>query len=684
VQEQTPLRRLSLLRPAGLLSALLLGVIASASLAAKDIGILVDRSLSVDQANRDEAVKLIEGLMAGKVDDGVRGKWRLIDETWSEDDPGQREMRQKELTNLRTLAGGQNGEALASGKYRLFLGDFGDLETVKKLASVEWRGIEGDVGPQITKWASEMTPTDKETHFELARATAASRLGAADEFYFFVVSDGVEDLVNWPATDYLDPAKLKDPAALEKGDFRDRVKARTLEMMNLKRQSGEDLVVKGSVRPGYTDSERGTLSSFKKNFSERLLGRFALSGPELKTFFGTHPGKVPVNVYIYSARPKGSLTVRFTTPADSSQQSPHPISLTSSNIKWKLDLPAGESANDYHLDLAIHEPSSNSELALKPVQGDGCALFDVFPDLKNGEYELRLAAAKPGGKPVRSSAFVSVKRSAPSLAFVDEFEKATDRPVARHFDPRRDDDILGQKIAWKWTSDTPELGAPIKLDRALAFFDEDAGETKPRLETVAPLSPGVTSLPLGQLLTGGDQAEEPLPLGGTYRLTLRAEWPDHTRATATAWFVLPEPNLAILGKSTVRESAETPRAVEKDETIKIGNWMHRWENFSYKLNLFRKEGSDWQPLEGTSTEWPLQLENKSSSGALIRVTKSFPGELKYQVTFGPENDAKREVVDCPLASGFVQGTRFSILPWILGGLGGLTLLFFGWNLLRRK
>ncbi|MDB6079531.1 MAG: hypothetical protein JWO82_3278, partial [Akkermansiaceae bacterium] len=392
MQEQTPLRRRSLLRPAGLLSVLLVGLIAAGTLAAKDIGILVDRSLSVDQANRDEAVKLIEGLMVGHVDDAVRGKWRLIDETWSEDDPGQREMRQKELTNLRTLAGGQNGEALASGKYRLFLGDFGDLETVKKLSSVEWRGIEGDVGPQITRWATDLTPTDKETHFELARATAASRLGAADEFYFFVVSDGVEDLVNWPASDYLDAAKLKDPAALEKGDFRDRVKGRTLEMMNLKRQSGENLVVKGSIRPGYTDSERGTLSSFKKNFSERLLGRFALSGTELKSFFGTHPGKVPVNVYIYSARPKGSLSVRFTTPADSSAQSPHPVSLAASNVKWKLDIPAGENANDYHLDLAVHEPSSNSEIALKPVQGEGCSIFEVFPDLKNGEYELRLAA----------------------------------------------------------------------------------------------------------------------------------------------------------------------------------------------------------------------------------------------------------------------------------------------------
>ncbi|MDB6077320.1 MAG: hypothetical protein JWO82_1067, partial [Akkermansiaceae bacterium] len=207
---------------------------------------------------------------------------------------------------------------------------------------------------------------------------------------------------------------------------------------------------------------------------------------------------------------------------------------------------------------------------------------------------------------------------------------------------------------------------------------------KPRLETIATLNASTTTLPLGQLMTSGDMAEEPLPLGGTYRLTLRAEWADHTRATATAWFVLPEPNLAILGKSTVRESLDSPRVVSKDDTIKIGNWMHRWENFSYQLRVFRREGNDWQILEGTSAEWPLQLENKGSSGALIRVLRSFSGTLKYEVTFGPENDAKREVVDCPIATGVVQSAGSPILPWILGGLGVLTLLFFAWNLFRKK
>ncbi len=687
VQEQTPHRGTSRLRRAALTLAFAAGALVAHPLAAKDIGILVDRSMSVDQSNRDEAVKLIQGLMTGSVDPAVRGKWRLIEDASTEDDPAQRELRRQEFGNLSALIAGEPGNGLATGEFRLFLGEFGNLETVRKLQTVEWRAMQGDVGAEIARWAAAASPTDAETHFQLARATAAARIGAAREFYFFVVSDGVEDLVNWPVSDYLDAAKLRDPSALERGDFRDSAKARTLEMMNLKRAGGEDLVIRGGKRPGYNTAERGTLSAFERNFAERLLGRFTLTGPELRNFFQAHPGKVPVNVYVYSARPRSPLAVRFTTPADSSPQAPHPVSLSSSAIRWQLDVPAGDNPGDYHLDLTVHEPATNSEIARKPVSGDGGQLFDIFPDLANGDYELRLAAAKTGGQPARSSAFITVKRSAPVLAFLDDFAPATGRSVARRFDPRRDGDILGHGISWQWTADSPELGAPSRLERVLAFFEGSESDARPRLETRSSLPPASTSLPLGQLLTGGhdeDSSTDPLPLGGTYRLTLNATWPDGSRATASAWFILPEPNLAILGKSTAREGPDSPREVSKNESIRIGNWMHRWKNFGYDLAVFRREGNDWTLLDGGSHDWPLKLDTMGSGGAVVRVDKPFAGVLRYEVTFGPENENARELIDCPLAAGYVKSSGMPFLPWILGALAVLTLSFFGWNLFRKK
>jgi|GEM_PF-2229953 len=654
-------------------------------LMAKDIGILMDRSRSVEQGNRDEAVELVNGLLGGGIEPRIRGKWMIqADGISSEDDPGQRELRQQELANIRALLAGEAGKGLAGERFRLFLGSFGNLDTVRNLESEAWAEVSGSTSAKITEWAKTVAPSDNETHFELARATAAARLGGAGEFYFFVISDGVEDLVNWPVSSYLDASKIKDPAALAKGDFRDLEKARILEAYNLKRISGSTVKIGGKTYPGYDDSARGTLASFKKNFAERLLCRITLKGPDIQSFFAGHPEKkVPVSVSIYSARPKQAVGLAFTTPADSSAGQPHPVSRSADRIGWTLDLPAGQRLEDYGLELFARRASDSAEMGVKKVSGSEGALFQWFPDLANGDYELRLTATGKGVSPVVTSAFINVKRDAPRLAFLGELAEADRKESARIFDPRRDRDILGYKVAWNWTSgDKEDPGPPSKLERSLSYVD-DLDSTR-KLETVTKLSPEEKSAVLSKLLTADESSESALPLGGTYRLRLTATWPDGTVATpAEAWFVLPPPNLMILRKTA--ESESEPRIVEKGELIKIGNWMDRWtkHHFSYDLSVMKKEGGEWVPLEGSSSEWPLKLE-ETSNGPCIRVASSFSEVMRYRVSFGPDDDAKRELVECPEAFGFVETKGFPLLPWILGGLILLTLGFFGWNLLRKR
>ncbi len=654
-------------------------------LMAKDIGILMDRSKSVEQENRDEAVELINGLLAGNINPQIRGKWKIKDDVMpAEDDPGQRELRKQELENITKLIEGQPGKGLANDRFRLFLGSFGNLDTVKNLESEAWSEVTGPTGERITSWAKTVAPTDNETHFELARAVAASRLVGAREFYYFVISDGVEDLVNWPVSSYLEMAKIKDPQALERGDFRDLEKARVLEANNLKRIGGGTLKIGGKTYPGYDVAERGRLAAFKKNFAERLLCRITLKGPELQAFFAKYPEKkVPVSVSIYSARPKGSVTLRFAVPADSQAGQPHPVSRSADGIAWNLDVPAGERPEDYTQELFVRS-SSGAEMGSKVVTGKEGPLLQWFPDLQNGDYELRLVASRKGGAPVVTSAFVHVKRDAPKLAFLGQFAEAGAKQDARVFDPRRDRDILGYKVDWTWTSgDEADPGPPERLERTLSFVDDQDSTRK--LESVVKLTPSQKSSTLGALLMGDSASEEALPLGGTYRVRLTAKWADGTSATpAEAWFVLPPPNLKILGKAP--ESEGQPRIVEKGDSIKLGNWMDSWTKyrFSYELSVTRKEGDDWVPLEGSSGDWPLQLEETDDGQPSIRVKSSFPGTLRYSVSFGPDDDAKRELVECPEAAGFVEAQGFPLMPWLLGGVGLLTIVFFVWNLLRRR
>lgn len=647
----------------------------------------MDQSRSVEQANRDEAVELINGLLAGSVKPEIRGKWKLREDgAGAEDDPVQREMRKEELANLNALLAGQPGKGLATGNFRLFLGAFGNLDTVKKLESGAWTEVSGTVGEKITSWAKTIEPSDNETHFELARATAAARLGNAGEFYFFVISDGVEDLVNWPVSSYLDASKLKNAAALEKGDFRNTAKARVLESNNLERKNGKTLAIGGKTYPGYGSEERGVLAAFKKNFAERLLCRVTLSGPELQAFFAAHPErKVPVSVSIYSARPRGMVTAKFTTPADSEPGQPHPVSRSADAIAWTLDVPKGDKAEDYASEIFIRRVSDGADVARKAVSGFTGSVFQLFPDLPNGDYEMRLTASKSGVPPAVTSAFINVKRDAPKLAFTGELAQAGTRESARVFDPRRDREILAYKVSWDWSGeDGADIGPPAKLERVLSFVDDQDSSRK--LETVVKLPTGEKNSVLSNLLVGDDAGDGALPLGGTYRLTLRATWPDGSIATpASAWFVLPPPNLVILGKSSEKESEQAPRVIEKGDVIKIGNWMDRWTKygFCYELEVLEKDGDDWVSLKGSPSEWPLRLD-KSENGSSIRVAAPFSGTLKYKVSFGPANEEARELVESPDASGFVKTDGFPIVPWIIGGLVVLTLGFFGINLIKKR
>lgn len=653
----------------------------------KDIGILADRSLSVDEKNRGDAIDLIQGLLSGSIDQDIRENWILREGAGGESDPSEMELRAKELENLRRLIDGKGGTALGTGEFRLFLGEFGDLGAEKSFKEDPVDG-DGGVNAAIDGWAMDIEAKDKETHFELARATAAECLGSDREFYFFVVSDGVEDLVNWPVRDYLDANKLKmlkEGKELEDGDFRDSVKKATLDSLNAKRRGGGDLLLSGKTVPGYGRAEQETLKAFEKNFSELLVGKFTLTGPALKNFFTLNPGnKVPVNVNVYSTRPrpKGAVTVRFTTPENSSPKNRHQLSNSAPRLGWKADFPQGENPDDYRFELEVLRRGDKIEESRVRVQPDGCNIFadGIFPKLDNGEYELRLAVAKGSGKAALCSAFVKVARTAPVLYFTNDFADRTESRAARK------ETRLGETVTWEWAdgsgaAGTVQLDEPQKLTGKIAYFQSSDGDDKPA-EFPITVKDG-NSLTLKELfLSGsgsGSRFPPPLPIGGTYRLQIDAEWPAEVKATATAWFTLPERDFYILTGGKNKETADNPREVAKEDTIEFANELNGWKGYGYDLAVFRVEGDEEERFDGES---PLTLE-PNDGNPYIAVTGDFSGVLKYELSFAPEKGEHPDL-EVRTAIGYVKSAGRPVLPWILGFMLVLTLGFFGWNLLRKK
>jgi hypothetical protein len=681
------------LAPLALLAFLFLGGHAGA----KDIGILLDRSLSVDEANRNEAVRLVCGLMSGSVDPELRRKWQLLETPPSESDPRQREARVAEIDNLRKLIGGEDGEGLARDSFQLFLGDFGDLHRIATLAGKNW--IEQDSPTEVTKevaqWATDpsIKSEDKETHYLLARATAASRLDQGD-FYFFVITDEVEDLINLPVSYYLDEAKTKSAEKLKAGDFRDLENKKNLDRMNRKIQRGETVHRPGKPpKPGYERRHVKTLEAFTEAFEERRIARFTLRSDPLLRFFADsrekNRNKVPVSVYVYSARKLGKqeLGANFTLPSISSDSSPYTLSIRRDTVRWSIKA-VGLPDENYRSTMQAINPDGSPRGEAQVVTGDSQRVFELFPDLEDGIYELRLQVThQDTGIDAVASAFIRVHRAAPVLSFrAGNKLKGTDSPEKNYRFLPEDGNVLDYGVEWEWSdSNGQTIATPDYIERTLDhFYNGPETQIEPSKPQRLEGTPDLGGSKLGALLTGGG-AGRALIEGGLYRLTLTAAWDGGaSKATTISWFTLPPANLSILhGVAGEGPSKASPLTVRVGDVIRISNWMHGWEDFRYRFRTAKQVEGAFNPIHNDDS--PIKLITRKDGQCYFEVTSRFDGLLRYTVMFGPGSDSgASEEIEWPADSGYIEFESRSWLPWIMAALALLFLGFLGKGLLQSR
>jgi hypothetical protein len=453
-------------------------------------------------------------------------------------------------------------------------------------------------------------------------------------------------------------------------------------VLNRKRINGKSVTINKRTSPGYGQEEQKLIAEFRSKFSEQFLGKFSLKSSHLKSFFQTHPGKVPVSILIYSAEPRRSVSIKFQEPDGSSKNSPSPISPADSRVAWRESWSSESPSSDSKKTLSIHRPGSEEPIEEVGVEGGEAELFKLFPNLPEGTLELRIRLDSNGMKPVQDSAFVHWKKASPSLSFSGKWVGTESPAKAWSFDPRRDRDILNTPVKWSWKSDQGEIESPTRLIRRLALFDrERVADGIYEFESVTELPPSKQSAPLSLLFTSDEDSAEPLPLRGLYRLRLEARWKDGSTAKADAWFELPEPRLVILGQNPGEGLEESPRKVKMGDVIKIGNWMHDWKGFDYELSVEERKDEDWKMLPSSTA--PLKLV-RSGNEIGISVTEPPSEDTRFTVTFGPELSQDRELVELTVVDGYVQAASNPILPWILGTLIVLTGALFTWNFFRQR
>lgn len=634
--------------------------------------VLIDRSSSVDQNNRDEAIRLVEGLVTGEMPTEIQRKWHFLPSEEAEDDPELMAVRSRMEMELFRRLSSESSVPLMTPDYELLVGSLGDRKRVSELANANWFRPKGEFFGEVKEAASLSNKGDPTTFFKLARATLGNRLGGnRNEFLLFVISDGVEDLVNKSVAYYLDEGKLGNLQDLAKGDFRDDKTHNELSLLNAGR---------------YTPADRKVLSDFEGKFAELQVGRFSLSAPELKGFFGRQgakPKKVPVFIYVYRTLPREALEVRFTTPQGSSQSNPY-IVHDDSRLGWRVTRKGKEVKPDT---LTLTDMRTATTVAVAADRGG--KISDYFDSLGRGVHELILKATHEGD--TRSTnAFVSIAPGAPQIVFRDAFDGCHVADKACELSESAG--LLETDIRWSWQFAESDLGPPDNLEwELLAYQVEDKyGEREPEFSLPGQFGTKQKKATLRELLvldSEDDDVKQSPPLGGRlYKLVVTGFWPNGVVSqSGVAWFRLPPARLKIFGE---KGTEAVPRKVSSDEPMKITNWMHHWEGFEYALVVKKRENDEWTRVEKRE-DWPIKLESYGG-GKVIQVHKKVPKKLQYRVLFVPKGypedrwDDDDTIRNYPSAKGFLAPSGGSWLPWLIGALAVLSLSFLGWNLFVRK
>ena len=637
-----------------------------------NVAILIDRSSSVEPANRDEAIRLVGGLVSGEMPTGLSEKWHFLPSDETEDDPELLAVRERMAADLSKRLEQGTSPPLLNPNYELLVGSLGDRVRVEELSRGRWFKPEQGFFDEVVEAAALSSKGDPRTYFKLARATLGSRLdGDRNEFLLFVVSDGVEDLVNKSVAYYLDERKLKDPSALAKGDFRDDKTQQELNLLNA---------------GNYTEADRKVLNDFEEKFAELSLGRFSLTGKQLESFFGkqgAQPKKVPVFIYVYRTLPREALEVNFTTPQGSSQSQPYVVN-EDSRLGWRVSRRGKEVVPD---SLILTRTRTMDSVDVTSEQGGEIGKF--FSRLGRGVHELVLKATHEGDSR-STSAFVTIAPGAPQISFRESFDGREEAGKALELSESAE--LLEQEIRWRWEFSEGELGDPEELGWELFVHREEDvyGEREYEVSLKGRLATGQKKTTLRELLildSEDDDVGKSPPLGGRlYKLVITGFWSNGVKGrSGVAWFRLPPARLGIFGGKGTENG---PREVSSNDVMKIRNWMHHWDGFEYALVVKERENDEW--IRVTKREnWPIKLE-PFGGGEVIQVEKKVPKKLQYRVLFLPKDYPENRWDDddtlrkYPNAKGFLAPEEGSWLPWGIAVLGLLSLSFLGWNLFVRR
>jgi len=646
---------------------------------AQNVGVIIDRSLSVDENNRNEAVEIIIDLLNGKATSNNSHNWVLLPEKNQLQSPEQIQLREQKQNEVFSILNNTNAKALANPPFQLLIGHFGDLSTVHKLSKESWQRAGQNFPNIIRTKAQDASPSDPRTHFELAKATVSEKINKNQEFYLFVISDGVEDLENWPVKYYLDPKKLTNLEALSRGDYRDAGKARHLRSLNTKHYKK------------YSHSDRKKLKDFKHGYSELLIGRLSLNAQELETFFINQPNKVPVFAYLYYFKPRPKLDPSFLIPIRTSPSSPYKISKTSSTINWQLSSDSKAKFENNKVQLTLYS-DDDTIIGNKDLTGKTqTSISELFPELEDGIYRALLTFTNDNDKK-EILCHLEMSNYAPSIQFTGSFATATPLDTVNF---TRDHEIapLEQEITWEYIAQGEKTRAPKTVIKKISHYEPSSDLRDTFIDEESPLKGKLksaieTSPNIKEILAANEDSEfneSPLPLGGGYKLTLEAIWSSGERSSATTYFTLPTPELFLLGNNA-RESEEKPRIAKKDELVKIANWTHGWKDFSYELEAEILNEDSWDYLPNNDSN-PLQLVDLDN-GIAVKVTKNIDSPIRYRVKFLPDEETGlAEIIDEEVMStqdGYIITEGISWLPIIFIISILITLSFIAFHFFKKK
>jgi len=118
---------------------------------AQNVGVIIDRSLSVDENNRNEAVEIIIDLLNGEATSSNSHNWVLLPEKSQLQSPEQIQLREQKQNEVFSILNNTNAKALANPPFQLLIGHFGDLSTVHKLSKESWQRAGQKMHPRQTQ-----------------------------------------------------------------------------------------------------------------------------------------------------------------------------------------------------------------------------------------------------------------------------------------------------------------------------------------------------------------------------------------------------------------------------------------------------------------------------------------------------------------------------------------------------